>query len=195
MPNHIESCWDIKGPIDDLEKLLATIKGNDAGGKESIFTPHKIIPMPKEAIASFGKSGANPLWYDWSVRNWGSKWEPYQVEIYSNTVPLSVRYIKHLAKKKSPKGRVYIHFQTAWSPITPVIEKISEMFPSLEFRYAYIDEGMGYAGVDTWKAGEIVKENSVDREVTASHPAYRAARRALTLPSCFHGTKPLVQED
>jgi Ferredoxin-like domain in Api92-like protein len=66
-------------------------------------------------------------WYDWSIANWGTKWNSYSFAIESEN-PLIVR------------------FDTAWSFPTPVFQKIAEMFPALKFECVCFDEGWNFAG-------------------------------------------------
>ena len=192
MPNHVESSWLIKGPIEDLEKLLDTIKGKNWHGDKSIFTPHKIIPMPQELITASDDAKSEKLsaWYDWSVKNWGSKWEPYEVSIHKWYPPNSLRLINDLANKGPVPGKLYIHFQTAWSPITPVIQKLSEMFPTLHFTYAFLDEGMGFAVIQTYQEGKILEEREMKKS-NSKDTVYRAVKNKLRLGS---GDWELIEE-
>lgn len=64
----------------------------------------------------------HPTWYDWSIENWGTKWNAYEVRWFNEQV----------------------EFETAWSNALPVILKLSEFFPDLKFRYDYADEDIGH---------------------------------------------------
>ena len=66
-------------------------------------------------------------WYDWSIKNWGTKWNAYytSVSMLSDTT-------------------AEINFDTAWSGVPDIIQKLIEMFPSLKFEYLFADEDMGY---------------------------------------------------
>jgi hypothetical protein len=57
-------------------------------------------------------------WYDWAVRNWGTKWNSSD-GIYENDT---------------------LSFQTAWSLPEPVLVKLSEMFPDVTIGVVYADE-------------------------------------------------------
>ena len=63
-------------------------------------------------------------WYQWSVNNWGTKWDCYDGHI------------------ETDEG---IHFQTAWAPPTPVIQKLSELIKQ-PLRLTYLEEGMAFCG-------------------------------------------------
>ena len=115
--------------------------------------------MPKTVFrgnlgAEEKKKHGNNNWYDWSVKNWGSKWDVYSLN--------GKKYAPHNAEKfilGETKTVARIYFQTAWSPISQVIAKLSEMFPENEFKYAFIDEGDGFAGKETFLAGELIEES------------------------------------
>ena len=66
-------------------------------------------------------------WYYWRISNWGTKWNAYGT------------YIENCCD-----GSVEIYFSTAWDGVIPIIEKLVEMFPNLEFIYRYADENMSY---------------------------------------------------
>lgn len=72
-------------------------------------------------------------WYDWSVKNWGTKWNAYgQSELSPNQ----------------------IQFDTAWSSPEPVIAKLSTLFPELTFEVEYDIEGGCGNGVYEYANGE-----------------------------------------
>ena len=66
-------------------------------------------------------------WYDWRIRNWGTKWNAYETDIDSCC-----------------DGSVELYFYTANHGAIPVIKKLVEMFPNLEFIYKYADEDFPY---------------------------------------------------
>lgn len=68
-------------------------------------------------------------WYEWSYNNWGTKWNAYD------------GYVSKISDES-----FQVSFSTAWSPPTPVIQKMGEMFPNLIIEMEYQEEGMGFAG-------------------------------------------------
>lgn len=62
-------------------------------------------------------------WYDWSIKNWGTKWGAY-----SNVQADDFTF----------------EFQTAWSAPLPIIEKLIELFPKINFTHTWADEDTGY---------------------------------------------------
>lgn len=67
-------------------------------------------------------------WYSWNVANWGTKWDVIAmlVEEGSNSITYD--------------------FETAWSPPIKFVEKVSNIFPLLEFNLEFREEGMGFEG-------------------------------------------------
>lgn len=67
-------------------------------------------------------------WYEWCVKNWGTKWDLSEMEF-----------------EASDEG-VRIYSQTAWCPPLAGITKISEEYNLLHFSVDYSEEGMGFKG-------------------------------------------------
>lgn len=66
----------------------------------------KYANVVADNISRFG----HPTWYNWSVENWGTKWDASSVKL-------------------TQKGKVLIfEFKTAWAPPVPVFEYIAEHF-------------------------------------------------------------------
>jgi len=158
MPNHTESLIEFKVSYDLKVKILDFIKGVDKNGNESLLCFNKIIPMPPTVFnGDLGQEekeihGANN-WYDWSLENWGTKWDAYDISVYEVEKTNAEKFI--LDKKAKTKVRIY--FQTAWSPVPKILSKISETFPEVKFIYAYRDEGGGFYGKDEYLNGVFCK--------------------------------------
>lgn len=74
-------------------------------------------------------------WYEWCIENWGTKWNAYDQRFDSPNI---------------------VWFNTAWSGVTELIQKLSEKFPDVEFDYAYADEDTGSnTGTGTIQNGVI----------------------------------------
>jgi hypothetical protein len=95
-----------------------------------------------EMYVGYEKEFGAKDWYDWSIKNWGTKWNAYHtsVSMLSDTT-------------------AEIDFDTAWSGVPDIILKLTEMFPSLKFEYLFADEDMGYnCGEGYSKNGEFYFE-------------------------------------
>lgn len=91
-------------------------------------------------------------WYEWSIANWGTKWNAYEIQRISDTV---------------------LRFQTAWSAPLRWLEKLVEKFPNEEVTIRWADEDFGSnTGAITVKAdGNVIdsrlKNDSADAHVLA----------------------------
>ena len=84
-------------------------------------------------------------WYDWCCANWGTKWGAYDVtewNVFENEATVS--------------------FNTAWSPPTEFLINASKLYPDLQFKNTYCDEGGGFLGWDIISDGEKVDEAVYD---------------------------------
>lgn len=81
-------------------------------------------------------------WYDWCIANWGTKWNAYGYEFEMDF---------------SDNDNLW--FQTAWSAPHPILEKLSEMYPSITLTHQWADEDLGAnCGERTYLGGEMIGE-------------------------------------
>jgi len=116
---------------------------------------NKVIPQPdnifrgnlgqkeKEQCAKEGR----PTWYEWNTENWGTKWNSYdcsKVKDVHNNGHYCLIY----------------QFDTAWSPVRGIIDKMMEDNPNIKLTYTYADEDRGYnTGQIRYENGMRVNEN------------------------------------
>ena len=87
----------------------------------------QIVPMPSLVSLDEKYTGEMPEWYGWRCDNWGTKWEPDDVNVHrptSNTLDVSML--------------------TAWSPPTGIFNTLCDLGFSVEC--VYLDEGWCYCG-------------------------------------------------
>lgn len=132
--NFVYFCPDKK--IDKIEKLLL-LKRKKSKSEALCFD--KIIPKPKEII----NAQYDPIGYNWEILNWGCKWGAVRSE---------------LTKEKTTS--LHYSFETPWAPPIPVLQRMSEQFPALNFRLTYKDEGHAFKGVAVAKNGKTT-DNSL----------------------------------
>ncbi|MFA6730482.1 MAG: hypothetical protein WC152_00790 [Candidatus Izemoplasmatales bacterium] len=174
MPNHITNIITINGVSKErTAEILAAIRSDEDGLQRNSLDFNKIIPMPENIFrGNLGKAekelyGKNN-WYDWSVRNWGSKWNSYGYD--------SPAF--HNADNE-------IEFLTAWSRVDPIMERLSQIFPDAEFFYQWADEDIGSnVGQQTWQNGEITDEFIPDH---LSAGAYELAADIMGVDLAEHG--------
>ena len=96
--------------------------------------------LGRQAFQNEQKYGA-PTWYKWRIRNWGTKWNAYG---YKDDVQFDGHSLR---------------FLTAWAPPQPVIAKLSEMYPNLDFIHQFASEDIGVnCGEDEYHNGSLCGE-------------------------------------
>lgn len=157
MPNHVTTI------INASPHVINSLSSNT-----KLVDFNSIIPMPSKDDqiftatrvdygfgSGYKNDGFSPL--GWSVNNWGTKWNAYDIE------RLSASSIK---------------FNTAWSHPTPVVHAVSKKFPDEIIQVTYADEDLGFnLGEYLIKDGESTPvlefvEGSVDAVDFASRVKY-----------------------
>lgn len=143
MPNYVRTEIDFIGDPKDVMKVR-----NFVTNEKGDFDFSKIIPYPKywecpkkylilptditedewglhseKHHISVNKDIPYLNWYTWQSDNWGTKWNACDPLFFNDG-----------------SGVV---FETAWSFCYPVIKKLSELFPKVEFAFRYADEDIG----------------------------------------------------
>ena len=149
MPNHVTHHINITGEIDHLQKFIS-----HCISKDGEFNFKTLVPMPEilnrticgntnemqtdeykvieqEALETTGFNN----WYDWSIKNWGTKWNSYSTtyELYDNLIVLE--------------------FDTAWSCPVPIFNELAKQYSTLKFQGYAIDEGYGFGAEITIEDG------------------------------------------
>lgn len=102
-----------------LKKRLDSIrKGEGFSYDEQI---EKQIDNFAKGIKNYLKYGT-ACWYDWAIKNWGTKWNAYGCEKIDDNI---------------------FQFRTAWSGVPYLIHELSYKFPEVEFYYEWSDEDTG----------------------------------------------------
>lgn len=133
---------------------------------ERLQEPDKLDPTrpvfkTKDDVIAYGKRVSDNLknygskdWYDWCVKNWGTKWNACGTE-FDESNPTQIK------------------FDTAWSDVRMLISKLSEKYPNNLFIYNYAMEETGvYTGVASFKDGKVYDEAEYDDQ---SKEAYEQA--------------------
>jgi len=129
MPNWTTNTLKVVGKPEDVDKFVAHM------GEEMDF--EKVAPSPanmfrgnlsQEDKERCAKEGI-PNWYDWKSEHWGTKWNA------SDQKEFELEMLGSIGLKQA----TYI-FDTAWDTPRPVIAKLWEDWPDLEFEGGYIHE-------------------------------------------------------
>ena len=141
MPNWCSNQLTITGSPKEIAKLIKKVEITKSEATdnhlESIFSCHRIIPRP---------INKQDDWYEWNVANWGSKWDLNDVTLRGDVDSKEITY----------------YFESAWSPISPVVEALAKEFKKLSFNYAFYETGSDYWGEVSYKKGEVVSEEGGD---------------------------------
>ena len=110
MPNWVTTIVNFEGKQEDIDTIFNLIKGEYEDGEDRPIDFEKIIPMPDYiytgnlGMAEREKYGKNN-WYDWSIENWGTKWNACSPNRYGNS----------------------LEFNTAWGFAEPIMSKLAEL--------------------------------------------------------------------
>jgi hypothetical protein len=128
-PTKIVTQKEYEKELEEIEKRRIT-NPNDHWG----FSHNLTQKMYNRYLKKFGAVD----WYDWSRKNWGTKWNAYE----------------------TVKDNNEITFQTAWSTPIPVITVLSRLFPNVVINLTWADEDAGYnTGKVNFVDGNTIMEN------------------------------------
>ena len=118
------------------EKLKEIAEEKDWKGKKRFDSEQAVLDYGRMALDNILNYGVVD-WYDWSIRNWGTKWNARETVIEDNV----------------------ILFDTAWSPVPELMRKLSSMFPENLFEYDFSEEQIWVlCGEYEFEKGDCTKE-------------------------------------
>lgn len=113
-------------------------------------------------------------WYDWNVRNWGTKWDAVNSEIQEETY------------KENGTAFASYRFDTAWSAPEDAYRDMVEQHPKLKFKFE-CEEEQGWGVVFEGINGELTLVSEWD--IPSSHADYiKLGREDSCL--CSHSEDP-----
>lgn len=118
MPNHVINILKIK--TKEPKKVIEELG--------ELFDFEKIIPMPDDIFrGNLGQKEREQYgernWYDWSIKNWGTKWNAYD----QNGAYEGKNFVEYV-------------FSTAWSCPLPIYRELAKKY---NFEVKYADEDIG----------------------------------------------------
>lgn len=157
MPNWFYFSLNVSGEKKDVEQFVENVKGSekfDTEGREFDF--NHFIPQPENIFRGnlgkdeeeYCKKNGLPDWYTWNNANWGTKWNAVcddEISISVDGFPFEHEY----------------NLSTAWAFPTPVIKKMIDMYPNLDFTIVGEEESNSY-GVYIVSSEEIWEEEEPD---------------------------------
>lgn len=145
MPNWCSNTLLVSGDPERIKQFIEEQKGVDYDHEgtptgETALTFENVVPMPEHLRGTKAPSDDGSMtWYDWSVENWGTKWDACYSQISHNPGENVVEYM----------------FDTAWSPPVDWYEKVIEAYPDLDFTLDWEEGGMGFAGTLSGEKGIV----------------------------------------
>lgn len=109
------SFWNFKKPT-DTDTYFSTDSVKPEGYEE----------MNIEERMAHSINYSSNGWYDWNVREWGTKWDASEVELMENFNPKD--------------GHISYRFNTAWSPAEGAFQAMVEQHPNLHFTFSCEEE-------------------------------------------------------
>lgn len=138
MPNWTTNYLTVWGKPKDLHKMIKEVERTESEGNShyeaSKLAFDRIIPMPHELLLNEG-------WYNWRNDNWNTKWEAR---------------IDYDTFDEWECGEVKIEFATAWSAPMPIIKKLIETYPKLEFQFTCWEESYEFWADYKGRNGELL---------------------------------------
>jgi hypothetical protein len=132
MPNWVSNTLNISGD----ENKIAIIKKEIANEEtKEVIDFNKIVPMPPHSETFFADGGVGieerekygkNNWYDWSVENWGTKWNCCETVL-----------------SDEEEDKLSYYFDTAWDPCVPIAQAIAKKY-GVNVELIYADEDIGY---------------------------------------------------
>ncbi len=112
----------------------------------SDYKPEGYDELSIEAKMAISMQHKSDGWYDWNIRNWGTKWDASDAEINDAGIA---------------GGEVGYSFSTAWSPAEGAFTAMVEQHPELYFKFRCVEE-QGWGVVFESEDGELNEVESWD---------------------------------
>lgn len=140
MPNWFYFSLDVSGKKEDVQEFVQNVKGSkdyDTEGYEFDF--NHFIPQPENIFrGALGdkeekhcEDNGLPNWYRWNIDNWGTKWNA------------SVDDSWVISDLENVYSYQY-NLRTAWADPRPIIVKMIEKYPHLDFEIQGEEESNAY---------------------------------------------------
>lgn len=128
---------DDTAKLEEFEKKVR----NEGGGKTLLFTFTSLIPIPG------GLTDPANL-YEWSINNWGTRSDASNSQILARS-----------------KESIVYRFETPWSFPEPIIRKVAELFPELQFYGSAFEENDAFECEFSYSPAEGLSIEYLDPEV------------------------------
>ena len=141
MPNWFYFTLNVSGEKKDVQEFVENVKGTEKFETEgSEFDFNHFVPQPDNIFRGglslqdekkLNEAGI-PHWYGWNNKNWGTKWNANVESAFClssvDGFPMEYEY----------------EMCTAWAFPSPVMDKMIEMYPNLDFSIVGEEESGSY---------------------------------------------------
>lgn len=142
MPNYCNNSLSVKS--ENFEEIKVFFNNNKTfnnpdNNDDSFLSFSKSVPKPEE----------EDDWYNWNIKNWGTKWDAIDVDLNNvSEDEFSLEYTNEL---------IY-SFTTAWGPALSWLESVAKKYPKLCFENEYSECGMDLYGKRVYSNGELIED-------------------------------------
>jgi hypothetical protein len=149
MPNWCSNDISISGSPEVIKKLVEFVGKPITKGEEKMDEPIFSLANIKSSTHDINPetalfpSGGPDDWYHNNINSWGTKWD-----VTGNV---------SRCWNEGDDGVTY-SFDSAWSPPTPVVERLSEIFPEVSITHTFHESGCDFWGIDKYEGGEKTEE-------------------------------------
>ncbi len=157
MPNYCFNQLDVSGPQAELDEFIAA-----AAGPDSRLDFDRLHPVPAGLDAAGSGSIQEIIGLEqpatehaWRCRNWGTKWAVADDDLAA---------FDHSAAGAGGDGWLTASFDTAGSPVKPLVAHCAARWPGLEFSLAWYEQGNGFAGCAEFALGVLVASEESEDE-------------------------------
>ena len=143
MPNYCNNTLEVNGSYNDLNRFWNKNKFLSENEENNSFLSfNKSHPLPQH------KENEQDEWYNWRLKNWGTKWDACECSISED-----ITIEENLPKKCKT---FFYYFDTAWTPPVEWMNKVSTLFPKIQFTITYEEAGCDFWGKETYVNGELI---------------------------------------
>lgn len=131
---HAEKACDALKIYGSIEGMASRIESTLESFKDDQKRIEKFKKLGQDALTNYNLYGVL-TWYDWCPKNWGTKWNAYEVTVEDNTIT----------------------FDTAWNDPAPIIKLLLEKF-KFTGRIKSYDEGGWFWYNRLYKDGVLIED-------------------------------------
>ena len=106
---------------------------------------HSVPIQDKELAQTFLQKYGETDWYNWRVKNWGTKWDLDAAEFLGCN--------PNWKELTDGSTEVTVSFDTAWAPPLEALKTLTTLFPSMMIDLKYFEGGMAFAGEAQFEDG------------------------------------------